>query len=92
METPVQRSQRQQKYQDAMCTLLPPRVTRNHWFWHSLWKKCKNTTAFTTNFPQNIDTRTRKTIAEKQIGKNSTWVPIRPRKSLKTQEQPTRDF
>ena len=33
-------------------------------------------------FPQNIETSTRKTIAEKQLRKNSTWVLIRQRRTV----------
>ena len=39
---------------------LTPLVPRNHWIWHVLWTKFESTTAFATNFPQNIETITRK--------------------------------
>ena len=48
---------------------LPPWEPRNHWICYFLWRRCKNTTALTTNFQQNIETSTRKTIAAKQLGK-----------------------
>ena len=54
------------KNTNMQCVRLPisrwltPLVPRNRWIWHVLWTKCKSATAFATNFPQNIETITRK--------------------------------
>ena len=73
---------------------LPPRGKRNHWL-RTFYERCAKIRLLwfmQQIFPQNIETSTRKTIAEKQLRKCSTWVPIRQRRNLKTQRQCTRDF
>ena len=79
METSLQLSQRQQKYQDALRTLTLFKMAANTNIEKAsdlapFMEEVQKTTVFTTNFQRNIERSTRKSTAGKQSGRNSTKV------------------
>ena len=79
METTIQLSQRQQKYQDASRTLTLFKMAANTNIEKArdlapFMEEVQKTTVFTTNFQRNIERSTRKSTAGKQSGRNSIKV------------------